>query len=204
MSDLIAYAGNFSSFILSKLPAKDADNIKNIILFGSVARGEAAKDSDIDIFIDVVKEDKGLEKKIIKISSEFQKSIFFEKYWRLLNIDNEIKPIIGKLEDWKDLRASIIANGIILYGKYTGAAKGKNLVLISWGKITPESKRVWLSKVIYGYSYGEKKYTGLIDSFNGQKISPNCILVPLEGYQAIIKKFKQAKISPKVIHLSAL
>ena len=35
---------------------KDKNKIRNIILFGSVAREEAVKNSDIDLFIDVIKE----------------------------------------------------------------------------------------------------------------------------------------------------
>jgi len=48
-SKLIAYAMDFASFLIQKI--KNIDNINNIILFGSVAREEADKTSDIDIFI---------------------------------------------------------------------------------------------------------------------------------------------------------
>jgi len=58
-SKLIAYAMDFASFLIQKI--KNIDNINNIILFGSVAREEADKTSDIDIFIDVVKENAELE-----------------------------------------------------------------------------------------------------------------------------------------------
>ena len=44
---LIAYAEDFISFLLEKLN-KESDKIKQIILFGSVARDEDSKNSDID------------------------------------------------------------------------------------------------------------------------------------------------------------
>lgn len=40
----------------------DSDDIKQIILFGSVARGDDSEDSDIDILIVVSKEDRVFEK----------------------------------------------------------------------------------------------------------------------------------------------
>ncbi len=51
--DLIAYSGSFVSFVLKPL---EKFNIREIILFGSVARGEFDKKSDIDSFIDIKNE----------------------------------------------------------------------------------------------------------------------------------------------------
>ena len=53
--ELVAYALDFTSFLLDRLPERTIQSIKSIILFGSVARGTADKDSDIDLFIDVLK-----------------------------------------------------------------------------------------------------------------------------------------------------
>ena len=204
MTNLIAYAQNFVSFLVDKLTEKEIANIKTIILFGSVARGEAAKSSDVDIFIDIYKEDAQLTKKIWRTIDDFNDSIFWKSYWRLLGVQNEIKPIVGRLENWRDLKASVIANGITLYGKYSAKAAGKNFVLFSWEKITPESRRVWLSKVLYGYNYQKKKYKGLLETHSGRKISTNCILIPIESYKVFLSKFKQAKISPKIFHISLI
>lgn len=204
MSELVAYAQSFVSFLLGKLGQDDINKIKNIILFGSVARGEAGKESDIDLFIDVFENENTLGKKADTILKEFYESVFFEKYWHLIGIENEIKLIVGYLNKWKDLKTSIIANGITLYGKYSSEAKGKNFVLISWGKIEPESKRVWLSKTLYGYSHKGKRYHGLLKTHDGKKISSNCILVPIDSYGNFLNKFKQGKISPKRIHISIL
>ncbi len=51
--ELIAYAMDFCSFLLK---SEMANEIKKIILFGSVARGDFDSESDIDIFIDTEKE----------------------------------------------------------------------------------------------------------------------------------------------------
>lgn len=63
MQKFKAYASYFVSYLLNNLGDSD---INKIILFGSVARGEISKDSDVDIFIDVKRKDKKFEKKVEK------------------------------------------------------------------------------------------------------------------------------------------
>ena len=61
-SDVQAYASTFASFLMRKL----GDNIKDIdriILYGSVAKGNAMKNSDVDIFIDTKKD---LKKEVLE------------------------------------------------------------------------------------------------------------------------------------------
>ena len=48
--ELISYAMDFVSFFMQN--SKNLDRINTIILFGSVARGEANKKSDIDLLVD--------------------------------------------------------------------------------------------------------------------------------------------------------
>jgi len=47
----IIYASSFVTYLLAHL--KNLNNITKIILFGSVARGEATKESDVDLFIEI-------------------------------------------------------------------------------------------------------------------------------------------------------
>jgi len=204
MTSMIAYAQNFVSFFISSLSGKELSKIKSIILFGSVARSENSKKSDVDLFIDVFEDEKKIEEKAKEAVENFYKSIFFEKYWKLLDVKNEFNIVVGVLDQWKELKTSIIAGGLILYKKYSEKIDGKNFVLVYWDKIKPESKRVWLSKIIYGYTYKKKKYDGMLEKYDGKKISSNCILVPIDNYPAIISKFKQAKIQFKHVHVSVL
>ena len=57
--EIEAYAAAFVSFILPKI------QVREIILFGSAARNEAEKESDIDLFFDVDKDEEKI-KEIIK------------------------------------------------------------------------------------------------------------------------------------------
>ena len=56
--DLFSYAISFVSFLVQNIDEDSLSNIKEIILFGSVARGKAGKGSDIDLFINLYKESK--------------------------------------------------------------------------------------------------------------------------------------------------
>ncbi len=202
MSLLIAYAASFSSFLLSNLKAEQLAKIKSIILFGSIARGEATKESDVDLFIDVIADEKETESAVNSALNKFYDSIIYTKYWKLMGIENEIKPIVGKLEEWHDLKSSILANGLVLYGKFIAKAeKEKPAALFYWGTIANQPKRVLLSKKLYGYSYKKKIYRGLLEIYGGQKLSTNCILVGLEHASTFSNLFKHMKISVRVMHL---
>src|SRR3989344_7815435 len=142
-----AYASYFASFLINNLD--DFSNLKSIILFGSVVRGEADKDSDVDIFIDVKKLNKNKEKEIKKILEGFYKSreaLLFKTF----GIDNKINLIIGRLDEWKDLKRSIESTGIVLYGKYSYGGKGeRKYAVIFWDKIG-KNRGAFLNK-LYGF-----------------------------------------------------
>ena len=49
---LLGYAMDFASFLIQNL--KNTDKINSIIIFGSVARNDEDKESDIDLFINTL------------------------------------------------------------------------------------------------------------------------------------------------------
>src|SRR3989338_1271167 len=97
--ELIAYVMNFASSIIKEKIGKDIDRI---ILFGSVARGDFDKESDIDVFIEG---EKDIEREIENLLSIFMKSEI-QKKWELKGLKNEISLKIGKLNEW-ELKRSI-------------------------------------------------------------------------------------------------
>lgn len=203
---LVAFAEDFVSFLLQEMENKQLSNVKEIILFGSVARGEATKKSDVDIFIDIIKEEKTLGRSIPFIIENFYRSSMFKKYWRLMGVDNEIKCVVGKLDTWEDLKPSIISDGIILFGKYSGTVKkgGKSFVIITWDKVKPESKRVFLSKKLYGYSMNDKQYRGILEGTGTTKLGSSCLFVPIENSKQVLETIKNLDVRFKTIHVSRL
>lgn len=188
---------DFVSFLLENLKI---DDIKNIILFGSVARGESDKESDIDIFIDILDSKEYYKNIIPKIEDKFFKSYKFLNYWSLKGIRNHFNIVIGELNHWKELKNSIISNGITLYSKFKETPENQEYkVLFAFEKIKPESKRVTLSKKIFGYKKKDKQYRGLLKRYNGVKIGSGSILVPLEHYSIFHKLFRKYLVKVKIL-----
>jgi len=158
---LLSYSMDFTSFLMGELNEKDASTVRNIILFGSAARGDAGKNSDIDLFVDLKSESQSIERKASFITDAFYKSASFRR-WKLIGVENRISCVVGRLDRWKDLKPSIISDGIVLFGKYTGSLRGASSVIFFWSNVKPESKRVLLSKRLYGFSQKGRKYQGLV------------------------------------------
>ena len=194
---LVSYAMDFASFLIEEI--KDKEKIRNIILFGSVSRGDNDNNSDIDIFIDIVREDKKIEKEISRILMKFKDSVKFKNYWKLLGVENETKIMVGNLDNWKGLKSSIIANGILFYGKFKPfVEEGKHLVLFVWENIKPNSKRVLFNKQMFGYKQKGKFYEGLIGKYGAERFGKGCIIAPLEQSNIFHSLFKKYRIGVKI------
>lgn len=193
-----SYASYFVSYLLFNL--KNSGDISKIILFGSVAKGEANKKSDVDIFIEVKRKTKKFERKIEKTTNDFYKSrealIFKSK-----KVDNKINVIVGKLDEWKELKKSIESTGIVLYGGYvsSGKVKGKKYSVFFWDKIG-KNRGAFLNKV-YGFISKKKKHKGLIEILEGRKLGKSSIMIPVEHREEIIKLLKHYKVNSKIIEV---
>ncbi len=196
------YIYDFLSVLFDKL--KDKGKIRNIILFGSFARGNPRKDSDIDLFIDVEEENKTEIENLMKESlNEFE--IKSEKSWKLKKIINQISPIIDNinLERWDELRREININGIVLYGKFERKSeKNKHLVLIKYdiSKLDQKNKMQIIRK-LFGYSLKKEKKNyiqyGILQRLGAEKIS-NGILVDIAKYKEIADILRKNKVQIKI------
>jgi predicted nucleotidyltransferase len=194
--ELVAYAMDFCSFLMKSRIAK---KINRIILFGSVARGDFDRESDVDLFIDCRER---IEKEVKKVLKRFELSEVKEK-WRLKDITNPISLKVGDLEKWR-LRRSIISSGIILYGKYKEMPRDvKYYFLFNLDFRGMERKRkikIW--RELYGYKQrvGEKEYTskGFLYKVGGKKLEKSMIIVPAENKSKIMGFLKKYKIRYKM------
>lgn len=193
-----AYGATFVAFLVNRLE-KELVSISQIILFGSVAKGEATKKSDVDIFINTPA--KQIERKIKKILTAFYRSreaILF----KAKGIENEIVLKIGKLEEWKELHQSIISTGIVLWGKYKEAkipSNTEHMVLFYWDSID-KNRGAFLNK-LYGFCVHGKKYKGLLDTMSGIKTGKSSIMVPIEERNNLITLFLKYKVHAKHIEV---
>lgn len=197
--DFQAYASAFVAFLINKMK-EEIRIINQIILFGSVAKGNATKESDIDIFINTGGQ-KIIEMKIKKILSNFyisrEAALFKTK-----GIENDISLKIGKIEGWKELHKSIMSTGIILWGKYKETkipSDTEHMILFYWDTID-KNRGAFLNK-LYGFTVHGKKYRGVLDSINGIKTGKSSILIPIEKREMIIELFQKYKVHAKQIEI---
>lgn len=192
-TELHSYALDFASYLLS-----NASNIHKIVLFGSAARGDFDKESDIDLFIDT--NDKKLDKIIPKLTDSFYNTEK-AKRWKLKGITPHFSCLVGELDssEWKDLKRSIINHGIILYGKYKAEAdKVHQYIIFTFGNITPESKRVIIHRKLFGFSTKKQKYPGLAQTLGISKLGKGSLLVKAEHVTELKELFKKNKVTVKL------
>ena len=184
---LISYSMSFASFLVDRLA------VNQIILFGSVANNTFDKGSDIDLFIDTNKKS---ESGINNILDLYKKTEEYEKF-RISGIKNEFSLKIGNLKEWKGLEASIISDGIVLYGHFQSQPNElnhKRLFLLNLQKINRKTK-IMIWRRLYGYKQkvGNKTYTslGLID----KKLGRGAFIVNIENSQKVTDFLKQNKVN---------
>ena len=201
-TELLAYVFDFTHFLMDNLKQE----IKEIILFGSVARGDFTKTSDIDLFINVKnnKDIKKIEKTIQKTANEFEATA--TNTWHLRQINFPIKPVVGDLnsKQWSALKREIISTGITIYGKYKeipGKLKHQLLFSFNLKNLKPKDK-VRFIRQLYGYKTkkGIKTYIqkGLLQKEKAVKLNPSTILIPVEAHQIFYNFFKKFKIQHQI------
>ena len=188
---LVAYATAFVSFVLPKIPI-----VKEIILFGSAARGEAEKESDIYLFFDV--DNKKDETEIRKIIEEELKKFYKSKIaeiWFLKGIKNPISIKTGKLDEWK-LKRSIISGGISLYSDYKEIPKNmKAFVFFNVEPVKDIAKRNRLIRILFGRK--EKNYStnGILEEINGKRLSASSFIIPKQFTERILNLLKKERVN---------
>ncbi len=182
---LISLAMNLSSFLVGQI------EVKSIILFGSVARNNFDDESDIDLFVECNKKDK---KKIEQILELYKKTEEYEKF-KLEGVKNELSVKSGELDDWKDLKRSVISEGITLYGAYHGTPDKLNhklLFLLNLDGLSRANKiKVWRN--LYGYKQKVGKRVYISKGKVEKKLGRGAFLVSMEDSQEVINYLKRNK-----------
>ncbi|MCG2718157.1 MAG: nucleotidyltransferase domain-containing protein [Nanoarchaeota archaeon] len=208
-NNLISFAEDFVSYLIQK---RGTNFFNKIILFGSAARKEASKESDIDLFIETTK------KRPTKIIDRYQKEVNgtierfylsskYTRYWKPLNIKNQINCIVGSLEDFPELKRGMPSSGIILYGPYQGRIKGKNyaLFLVRFKGEFKDKMKSW--RQLYGYSQKRNKKTyetkGFVEKSGGKRLGRGTFIIPIENVNETSSFLRKLGINYEIIELSS-
>lgn len=112
---------NYINLIIKLLKKALREKLISIVLFGSVARGEAGEGSDIDILI-IVKNFKGLRSRF-EIFNEIEKGLRTSEEYRALKekkLGTLISPIPLTMEEIKrnpPILLDLVIDGVILYDR---------------------------------------------------------------------------------------
>ncbi|MBI3036784.1 nucleotidyltransferase domain-containing protein [Candidatus Woesearchaeota archaeon] len=196
---LKGYASYFAAYLVSSL--KSVSGIARIVLYGSVARDEATKESDIDIFIEVKKKTKKFDGELKEAEEGFylsrEAAIFKAK-----GFDNRFSIKHGELKDWKDLYRSIASTGIVLYGPYEAQrlpSGTKHSVIIFWEKIG-RNRGAFLNK-LYGFTVKGRHYPGILLKFGGRRVGKSCVMLPVQYKSDVFRLIKAHEVKAKVLEV---
>jgi predicted nucleotidyltransferase len=194
---LIGYVYSWISFLFRE---PNLPKINGIYLFGSVARGEFDEKSDIDVFIDVESKDVEKMKKVCERSlKKFFSSQEVEKF-RLRGIENEIKPIVGVLKEWGELKESLEKDSLILFSPSISYGRERQIIVV----IEPIKLLAKRNKV-FRYLFGRKERVfrkkGIVEAIGGKILTPRSFLIPKESFNEIAQFLTQEKVKFKIIEV---
>ncbi len=173
------------------------ESVSAVILFGSAAREETKKESDLDFFIVLEKrKEKGKLGSIInQISRKYNKTI----------------QAVFANQSFSGLDHNFLENvfreGVVLYNKrisvQAGQAKLEPFLLLNYTleKVSPETKNK-LNRILYGHKtrkrVGKKDYVsrmeGILKKYGGWKVGLASFIVPFKKAKIFLNLFKDKQI----------
>ena len=190
-NELIGYAMDFAALLVSRV------TVDKIILYGSVARGDFDRGSDVDLFISIKEK---IQFDVDRAIIDFQKTQKAHA-WRLKGVGNQISCVVGDLDSsqWRDLKRAMLVDGLVLFGKYTSAAENiHQYSLICFEGIKPESKRVTITRALFGFRLGKRQYLGLAAQYGIIKCGRGSILVPALAVHMVKSLFKSHHVTVRI------
>ncbi len=161
--------------------SKNYSEIETVIVFGSVARDQAGKESDLDICLILKDENKknSISNKILDLEKKFDKNI------NLVYTDTSFKDLDRQFIE------TILREGITIYGKIPDASiqqlelEPYEIIKFDLSNLD-QSKKMKIKRLLYGTKtkkkYKGKIYTseqkGLVEELGGLRIGIASILVP--------------------------
>jgi predicted nucleotidyltransferase len=198
--ELLAYVYDYVRFLVDRSGSADIDEI---MLFGSVARGDWDATSDADLFVNTKKVE-DVQKVVDAALNEFEGSAM--RNWELRGIKLPIKCIVGDIKSprWAALKRDIISSSIMLFGRYRELPEGlqHNVVFsFSLAKLRPKNKVRFLRQ-LYGYSSKKVRkvyiHKGMLRDIDGAKLNPSTIAVPIASYQKMLSFFRKNQVPCRV------
>lgn len=180
--------------ILKKISGalSEIKEVKVIIFYGSLARGEFTSRSDIDLFIITSKDEKDkIEESIIELENQLKRSI---------------QPTIRTEEQIKTTDSGLLQNifqeGKILFLRdyfdfpVSFILEHRPFAIYRFDiSNLKQNRKAQFNRELYGYRDKKYEYEGIIHKVDGSKLSSGCIIVPFDGKKIMEGFFKKHKIT---------
>lgn len=192
--ELVPYAIDFVSFLMQMLSRDERQLVRRVLLFGSAARGDTHRSSDVDLFLDTDHAVR-LEPRVRGLVADFEASIKVTRYWQLVGVRAPLSVQVAALDPWSSLHLALLKDGLVLYGPYTELTPslGPGRALISWRDVPDRATRTNLYRSLYGYTSRSRRYPGHLEKARADSVSKGAALVPLATlatFQAVFRKLK--------------
>jgi len=168
------------------------EDVKAVILYGSLARGEFTSRSDVDLFILTTedKTQKEIHDKVIELESEIGR-----------NIQPTIRTIVELQKTDTGLLQNIFQEGKILYLREPSdipsaiLLKQKPYLIYSFQISSLSQKdKARFNRQLYEQTRKGYNYKGLLKEIGGQKLSAGCVMISYERKEKIEKFLKKFKV----------
>lgn len=149
-----------------------------------MARGDFNEKSDIDVFLETGRADvERIERSCKRSLRKFCGSKEFEKF-RLRGIKNEIKPIVGVLEEWKSLEESVKKDSVVLFSVST-LRRGEKNFLVVIEPIKDVKKRNKVIRYLFGRKEKIFKKKGMVEALGGKILTPRSFLIKSKDFKEV-------------------
>lgn len=193
-------AGRLESVLSEIVDAiKGVDGVMGIILFGSVARGEADEGSDMDLLVLFKDEDK-MRRGEWQVTRRMPPDVFAQSISACPSSLGGMNPVFLQ---------SALEEGMILYMEYPVALKLRlasttPYLIISYGlEGLPQRAKQKIDYALFGRTLGEQKYRGIVEKHGGKRLGRGCLLIPKENSEPILSLLKEHNLEYELTEVYA-
>ncbi len=169
---------------------KEIKGVAAVVLFGSVARGEAEEGSDLDLFV-LFEDENSLRKHEWDVTRAIPKGLF-------------VQSICASPESLKSLNpsflSSVLKDGVLIYIRHPATIKAelmgatpKSVVTYSLKDLSPREKQK-LEYKLFGRG-GESRYKGHVTAAGGVKLGRGSFMAPESASDEAIRIMQEAGAS---------
>jgi len=186
---------NVAFEVCRKILSLNLKGLDAIVLFGSVARGESRRGSDIDLLLLYENDEDALEAedKTAKIAAE---------------TPNITVSVINKgyreFAENPHFAFEVLRDGLVLYKRLGKTPLKTQLFPLRLFYIYvfnlekhSRSEKNRITVALYGRRKGKYVYKGLVESLNGYKLGRGAIMIPVENFRKIEEFFALNRITYK-------